>query len=278
MDVEQILGRPKQSRDLTPVLLALAREKILVTGAAGSIGLPVVRELSAAGCDVTATDVDDLDVRDADKVSLACDQLRPTLVVHLAGEKYAPEGEINPLNVLEVNGVGTVNVVRAAARIHARVVLASTCKACNPETTYGASKLIAERMVLNAGGWVARFYNVVETQGNVFEIWSRIPADEPLPVTPCRRFFLSVDEVTGLVLTTPTLPPGRYTMNPGEPRWMAEVAQAIYPDRPTLEIPARKGDRLVEPRHADQETLVPVSGGIERVVSTHDGGDDESRA
>jgi FlaA1/EpsC-like NDP-sugar epimerase len=111
------------------------------------------------------------------------------VIYHLAGAKHAPEGEQHPAMVARVNTIGTDNIVRAACG--AKVILASTCKAGDPETAYGASKLIAERIVLNAGGVVVRFFNVRETAGNVFRLWEQIPFPQPIPYTDCWRYFIS---------------------------------------------------------------------------------------
>jgi FlaA1/EpsC-like NDP-sugar epimerase len=171
---------------------------------------------------------------------------------------------------MEVNGIGTANVVAAARMLGARVVTASTCKACDPETAYGASKLLAERLTLAAGEVVARFYNVVETSGNVFEIWDQLADGDPIPVAACRRYFVSIEEAAALTLWAAVLPPGRYTIDPGEPRWMEEIARDLYPGRAIEQIPPRRGDRVIEPRHAGSERVEPVAGVVERVWSPHD--------
>jgi hypothetical protein len=172
----------------------LAHARVLVTGASGSIGSAVVDALRGVAIATYPSDIVgaywQLDVCDDDRVADAIKAIRPTHVLHLAGEKHAPEGELDPVKTTRTNIEGTVNVLRHAGG--ARVVTASTCKACDPETVYGASKLIAERMTLNAGGSVARFYNVVESSGNVFRLWESLPADEPLPVAPCERYFVSL--------------------------------------------------------------------------------------
>lgn len=244
--------------------------RVLVTGAAGSIGSALVRRLRADGETVDATDRDTLDVRDGDAVADWFYISRPDLVFHLAGAKHAPEGELDPFGVAETNIVGTANVLKSAANWGARVVMASTCKACDPETAYGATKLIAERMVLNAGGTVARFYNVPESCGNVFELWRSLPADSPLPVTPCGRYFMPLEQAVELLLACAELPSGRYSVDPGRARTMAEVADALYPGREQLQIEPRRGDRLREPLCAAHERLLPLAGGFVQVVSGHD--------
>lgn len=172
---------------------------------------------------------------------------------HLAAAKDAPEGEVDPETTFRVNALGTQHVLDRWP--YARVILASTCKACDPETVYGASKLIAERLVLNAGGWVARFHNVRETRGNVFQQWAALPADASLPVTRCYRYFISIDQAVDLLLTVPRLPSGRYMTDPGRLRSMSDVAAETYPDRPQHWITRRRGDRAVEPLHASHERL-----------------------
>jgi FlaA1/EpsC-like NDP-sugar epimerase len=268
--VERALGRPARPAELVTVLAQLAAGRVLVTGAAGSIGVAISSILEGAGVETLLTDRDELDVRRARAVSVALAAYRPTVVFHLAGAKHAPHGEVDPLEVMEVNAIGTANVVAAARMLGARVVTASTCKACDPETAYGASKLLAERLTLAQGESVARFYNVVETAGNVFEIWESLPADEPLPVAGCRRYFVSLAEAAALTLWASVLPVGRYTIDPGEPRWIRDIAAALYPGRAIVEIPPRRGDRVAEPRHAESELVQPVAGVLERVWSPHD--------
>jgi FlaA1/EpsC-like NDP-sugar epimerase len=245
--------------------------RVLVTGAAGSLGLRLVPALEGEGHDVFATDKDDLDVTSNVAVSTAMRVHQPDLVYHLAAEKFAPDGEDDPELTMRVNAVGTANVLNFATLLGAKVVTASTCKACNPETVYGASKLIAERLTLNAGGWVTRFYNVRETCGNVFETWARLNPEAPIPVAPCSRYFISADQATDLLLAVTDLEPGRYTVSPGAPVRMTTVARVEYPGRPIVPILPRRGDRKVEPRCAACEKLerTPLPG-VERIVSAHD--------
>jgi FlaA1/EpsC-like NDP-sugar epimerase len=247
--------------------------RILVTGAAGSIGGALVPFLLDEGHDVLATDKGTLDVRDVGQVRAHVVSLKPDLIYHLAGAKHAPEGEEDPLAVTETNVHGTANVLDAARLVGAKVVVSSTCKACDPETVYGASKLIAERLTLNAGQAVVRYYNVRETSGNVFRLWESIPEPEPIPWTDCRRYFISLEAAIRLTVRAADLPPGRYVA-PAEtrhPEHMRDVARALYPHRDLVEIPRRRGDRQQEPRCARSESMVMIGApGIVRVVSAHD--------
>lgn len=249
-----------------------AAERVLITGAYGSLGSLLAPRLRMAGADhLCLTDIGELDVTILGEVEAVFDGFAPTLIYHLAACKYAPEGETDPAGTLEVNAVGTANVVAAAQAVGARVVTASTCKACDPETVYGATKLIAERLTLNAGGWVARFYNVRESAGNVFETWAALPEDEPLLVTPCWRYFISLEQAVDLLARVPSMPSGRYTVAPGRPVAVRDLAATLYPGRSTTPIPPRRGDRLIEPRTGASEILQQTGvAGIERVVSRHD--------
>jgi FlaA1/EpsC-like NDP-sugar epimerase len=263
--LERILGRPERPLSLDEPLAGLAGKRVLVTGAKGSIGSALLGHIQA-----TATDVDTLDVRDEAAVAAALSSERPDIIFHMAAAKSAPDGERDPMSALEINVIGTRNVL-AHAPEGCRVVTASTCKACEPETAYGASKLVAERVTLNAGGSVSRFYNVVESSGNVFEIWEQRSESEPLLVTPCRRYFISLAEAVSLVLWTAVLPPARYGFDPGRSREMRDVAADLYPGRSVQSVPPRRGDRIAEPlaarhEHVEQDA-VP---GLLRIVGAHD--------
>jgi FlaA1/EpsC-like NDP-sugar epimerase len=177
---------------------------------------------------------------------------------------------LDPLVPAMVHIDGTDNVLRFAPE-GSRVVTASTCKSCDPETAYGASKLIAERMTLNAGHSVARFHNVVETSGNVFEIWAQRDTSKPLQVAPCRRYFISLDEAVACVLYAAVVErPGRFMTNPGLAHSMIDVARRVYPDEELMITEPRRGDRLNEPYFANSESAERETNRILRVYSPHD--------
>jgi FlaA1/EpsC-like NDP-sugar epimerase len=263
--LDRILGRPERPLPLHEPLEALAGKRILVTGAKGSIGSALLEHL-----DAIPTDLDSLDVRDEDAVRAMLSSENPEVILHLAAAKSAPDAERDPMSALEINVLGTRNVL-AHAPTGCHVVTASTCKSCEPETAYGASKLVAERVTLNAGGSVARFYNVVESSGNVFELWAQMAPDEPLPVTPCRRYFISLAEAVSLVLWTAVLPPARYGFDPGSAREMRDVGADLYPGRTLRSVPPRRGDRLIEPLAARHEQVEQdAHPSLLRIVGAHD--------
>lgn len=273
--VVTVLGRREWPLNLDEPLGRLAGQRVLVTGAEGSLGVELVTILRLAGIDVLATDLHGthrLDVRDATAVLGTVQHHRPDVIVHLAGAKHAPDGEVDPFTVTMTNAIGTANLVEAVRRHSGRLVTASTGKAADPETAYGASKLLAERLTLQAGHTVARFHNVIESSGNVFEIWNSTPTDEPLMVAPCERYFITLREAVSLLLWTTMLHPGRYMIDSGAPRSMYDVAVAYAPGRRYRMMTPRRGDRILEPRHGTSESwrALLAPRGIVQVTSPHE--------
>lgn len=272
--VQAALGRPEHNIPIAEPLERLERERILITGAEGSIGTALGDTLACVNPAMLETDICGdacrMDVRSREQTRHVIARFKPTVIFHLAGAKHAPHGEDDPFAVCDTNVWGTKNVLNAW--LPAKVVLASTCKAANPETAYGASKLIAERAVLNRGGSVARFYNVVESSGNVFQLWRGLPETEPLDVAPCVRYFITLREAVALLLWTAVLPQGRFAVDPVQARSMRSVATALYPGRAIQWIYPRRGDRREEPLAARHEDVGPVEGGLPllQIVSPHD--------
>ena len=244
--------------------------RALITGAEGSLGSVLYFRLRQRGADVLATDLTTgTDILHRERLAQVMADHRPDVIFHLGGAKHAPDGELDPWATVRTNVEGTRNVLDTAPA-GTVVVVASTCKAADPETVYVATKLLAERLTLNDGQLVVRFYNVLETAGNVFRIWESLPPDEPLPVAPCSRYFIGTDDAINLLIAAAELPSGRYAIDPGLPRTMSEVASKEYPGRAHLEIPARRGDRISEPLHARCESVEGLPSGILRIESPHD--------
>ncbi len=276
-DVEKVLGRA-QHQNLVSLhqSVDLTGQRILITGANGSIGSKLTETLSGVECDVLPTDVGGglpfLDVTDFDSVYGTIKKFRPQVIVNLAGLKYAPQGEHETWKTVSINTIGTKNLLNCAPA-DCRFILTSTCKSCNPEIVYGASKLIAERMVLNEGGSVVRYFNVVETQGNVFETWRELPPDAPIMVVEeCNRYFISLAEAVGLAVFAMIEPAGRYIVNVAEERNMSDVATALYPDRVRLPMQRRRGDRISERFLGTSERPgeVLLEGSVIRLENDHD--------
>ena len=219
--------------------------RILVTGSDGFIGRRVCELL--VGHELVTCDVSD-NILSAEWVERTGRE-KFDGCIHLAANKYATVAEDYPEDVADLNIRGTANVVRAAG---CPVVLASTCKAADACTVYGASKLIAERIVLNAGGTVVRLVNVVGSTGSVLDIWDQI--DGPLPVTDCERMWIGVDRAATMFVQALAFEPGRYGPTVKPPSPVANLARLYYPDRELDPIPLRRGDRPVERLVGEYET------------------------
>ena len=244
--LEKILGRSIHKNLIRDALdLDFSKSKILITGANGSIGQRLQHKLSHMNVDFVATDVDTLDVTNTS--TFMNDDF--THVVNIAGAKHAPLGEQETETTLDVNTKGTLNLLKFYP--NAKHVLCSTCKSCNPETVYGASKLIAERLIVNHGGSIARFYNVIETSGNVFEIWKNKKGAIDV-VTKCHRYFITLDEATSLLMFSMKYH-GRFMVNVPDIRNMLDIANSIYPHREKIHVEPRRGDRVNEKKFADHE-------------------------
>ena len=276
--VEKILNRPIHSFLVGKSDLPIKPgERILITGADGSIGHALTSRLKMYDhIEVLTTDIVGdhtyLDVTDFQNAFSVINKFQPTFIVNIAGAKHAPLGEREIWKTLSINTIGTMNLVDAAPA-GCRLILTSTCKANNPEVVYGASKLIAEKMALAAGGSVARFFNVIETVGNVFEIWDEVPESEPIKVaSDCERHFISLEEAVGLIIYSFSAEPGRYTVNSPNKLYMGEIANRLYPNREKSEMKPRTGDRLIELFKSTAETKVEqmLSGSVLKLTSVHD--------
>ena len=274
-DVEKVLGRPiyKNLCDFFPH--ASLSKRVLITGANGSIGTDLIRRLRELGMDYLATDIEGkheyMDVTDFQQVLGVVNKFQPDVIVNIAGAKHAPEGEHETWKTLSINTIGTKNLIDACGP-RTKVILTSTCKSCNPEIVYGASKLIAERMTLNSGGSVARFFNVVETSGNVFEIWDKVENIQPIKVAvECGRHFISVREATGLIMFCMDSRSGKYIVNSPELRRMDIVAEALYPEREKVIIQRRRGDRLEERfKGTAEEPIFCMDNAVIKLSSNHE--------
>tara|TARA_B100001287_G_scaffold157967_2_gene132779 strand:+ start:105 stop:956 length:852 start_codon:yes stop_codon:yes gene_type:complete len=274
--IENILGRKQHSNLANLGGKDLQFKRILITGSAGSLGRALTERLKQFDGEILETDIvegyENLDITNQKSVQKVLDIFKPDLILHLAGAKHAPEGEVNTWSTFEINTVGTKYLIDYMDK-KCKLVLTSTCKATNPEVVYGASKLVAERMVLNIGGSVARFFNVIETAGNVFEIWNKIPEKEPIDVASiCERHFISLQESIGLIIFTALEEPGRYIVNSSALIRMNEVAKRLYPERKHNIINPRRGDRISEKFLASSESIEKYlfENTVIKVTSIHD--------
>jgi FlaA1/EpsC-like NDP-sugar epimerase len=236
-------------------------KSILVTGSSGSIGTEVIKKLKKWTKNITRADLN-LDItKNANIAKLK--KKKFDFAFHLAADKRADFAEENPDTVSMLNILSTSNITKLNIK---KIILGSTGKASNPITSYGASKLICERIILNKGGNVARFVNVFDTSFSVTKIWAKINKNEKIPVTPCKRFFITLDEAVNLLLFTATMPAGRYSFRNLKTTHMKEVAKKIYPKRKIKSMKLRFGDRPVETLIGKTEKVININKQIIRII------------
>jgi FlaA1/EpsC-like NDP-sugar epimerase len=117
--------------------------------------------------------------------------------------KHVPACEENPMDAVKTNVLGTQNVIDACKKHQCGLVLISTDKAVYPVSTMGVTKLLAERLVLNAGERVVRFGNVLKSRGSVIPFWeSQAKEGKDVTITDKRmkRYFMSIDEAVDLIM------------------------------------------------------------------------------
>lgn len=179
----------------------------------------------------------------------------PRLVFHAAAFKHVPLVEKQPLAAMGNNIFGTLSLVSAAE--DAPIILLSTDKASAPASVMGATKRVAEQIVLEAGGTAVRLGNVLASRGSVAEVFAeQIEAGGPVTVTSpaARRYFLTVDEAVNLLLWAAVEPGSGALLAPKLPaaqlvsdlaRFMAE-ALASEREIPVVFTGLRPGDKDTE--------------------------------
>ncbi len=284
--IEDLLGRQQVVMDEPSIRAMVQGRRILITGAGGSIGSEIARQVlglepaHVALVDHDETHLHDLitelppslpisgvlaDVRDRDRVLSVLRAERPEVVFHAAAHKHVPLLETHPAEAFRTNILGTANVAEAAvASGVGRFVLISTDKAVRPASVMGASKWFAEQIVrsLQDGGTTlctVRFGNVVGSRGSVTPKFLRqIAAGGPVTITDpsMMRYFMSVQESVALVLQAAALAHGGevFTLEMGEPVNILDLARRLIRlsgrvlgrDIQVEVIGPRPGEKLVE--------------------------------
>ncbi|MFH1916026.1 MAG: polysaccharide biosynthesis protein [Nanoarchaeota archaeon] len=217
------------------------------------------------------------DVRDKERVMYAaagCD-----IVFHAAALKHVPSCEYNPSDAVKTNILGTQNVIEAAmSQSVKKVIFISTDKAVNPTNTMGATKLVAERLMLNAQVSspitkfsCVRFGNVLNSRGSVIPLFeSYIVSKQPIPLTHehMDRFFMPTDDAINLILESGSHAEGKeifiLKMAALKIKDLAEVIREHHIDKGTIgknESPivitgVRPGEKLSENLMTDEEARV----------------------
>jgi O-antigen biosynthesis protein WbqV len=237
--LEDLLGRPQHALDQAAITRLISGRSVLVTGAGGSIGSELVRQIAALEparlvladhCEFNLYQIDlelaegwprlmrtalICDVRDRNSINRLFEDHRPDIVFHAAALKHVPLVERNPVEGVLTNVQGTVNVADAChAHRATAMVMISTDKAVNPTSVMGATKRLAEcycqALDVAAGAPLAhtrfvgvRFGNILGSSGSVVPLFQRqIAQGGPVTVTDpeMTRYFMTDREATSLIL------------------------------------------------------------------------------
>jgi FlaA1/EpsC-like NDP-sugar epimerase len=274
---EELLGRSAIGTNVERLREELTGRRVLVTGAAGSIGSELARQIASfepevlvlfdrAESDLYITYVElrerfsDVkieavvgDILDVPRVKQVMDDYSPQLVYHAAAYKHVPLMEAHPIEAIKNNVIGTEIVARAAIDAGAsEFVLISTDKAVRPVGIMGMTKRVAEFVIRSLAGrgttFVAvRFGNVLGSNGSVLPLFQKqIASGSPVTVTDpdALRYFMLTSEAVELVLTAGAL--GRdgevYVLHTGEPVRIGDLAEnyiRLAGFEPEVEVPIR---------------------------------------
>lgn len=307
--IEDLLGRPEVLTDLEGVRRLLRDRRVLVTGAGGSIGSEICRQVALsnpaqlimldhdethlfdAAAEIKPAPVSFLaDIRDRNVMDEVMCRYRPEIVFHAAAHKHVPMLELHPCEAVLTNVVGTSNVIDAAvAHGVERLVFISTDKAVQPSNVMGATKRLGEQMVVTKAPvgsryCAVRFGNVLGSRGSVIETFKRqIRKGGPVTVTDenMTRFFMSVQEAVQLVLQSAALADGGevFMLEMGAEVKIKDLAEKMIllsGRTPGTDIVieytgTRDGEKLSEALVAPSESSRPTSHpSIVRIVADRD--------
>lgn len=263
VDINDLLGREVVQLDLEKIKAFLHDKVILVTGAGGSIGSEMCRQVCTFGprrlllleqaenplffierelrkqYPDAALEGIICDITDRVRVNQIFEQYRPEVVIHAAAHKHVPLMELNPGEAIKNNVAGTRNLADASDAFGAEhFVMISTDKAVNPTSIMGSSKRIAEMYVQDFNRtsrtrfMTVRFGNVLGSNGSVVPIFKQqIAAGGPVTVThpEMRRYFMTIPEASQLVLQAAAMGQGGeiFVLDMGEPVRIVDLAREL---------------------------------------------------
>ncbi|MGL9780688.1 polysaccharide biosynthesis protein [Enterococcus faecium] len=263
IDVVDLLGRDEVKLDIESIKDQITDKVILVTGAGGSIGSEICRQIIQfnpakllllghgensiylidrelrthhQNCPTEIVPII-ADIQDREKINEIMEQYHPDIVYHAAAHKHVPLMEYNPKEAVKNNIFGTKNVAEAAKAAKVKnFVMVSTDKANNPPNVMGSTKRIAEMIVtgLNEEGCTkfsaVRFGNVLDSRGSVIPVFrEQIAQGGPVTVTDFRmtRYFMTIPEASRLVIQSGVLAKGGeiFILDMSEPVKIVDLAK-----------------------------------------------------
>src|SRR5256714_4326419 len=318
VQINDLLGRDAVKLDLGAMEREFGGRCVLITGAGGSIGSELARQVArfrprptvlleraesplyfiyrevsetCPGAEVVPALAS---VTNADRLQEIFETCRPDYVFHAAAYKHVPMLEANVLEGVWNNVVGTLRTARCAARNGVgKFVLISTDQAVNPTSILGATKRVAERIVLELPAYrdagtdfrVVRFGNVLGSDGSVLPLFNKqLAAGGPLTLThpQVKRYFITIPQPVQLVLAAATLPEaaGRIAiLEMGRQVRILDLAEQLirlsgfvpYQDVHIKFVGLRPGEKMREELVAAGERTVPTSVNKIRLIERDDG-------
>jgi FlaA1/EpsC-like NDP-sugar epimerase len=270
-----LIRRVERAFDSVAAAEFIAGKTIMVTGAGGSIGSEIVRQVASSGAkkillversENALYEIERemrqrsivaelcplmLDINDTEKMDAVFEREKPFVVLHAAAYKHVPMVEANPDEGFRNNTLATASLAKLAKKHNvARFVLISTDKAVNPVSVMGKTKREAEKAVMalneeNRTSFCAvRFGNVFGSSGSVVRLFrEQISKRMPITVThpEMRRYFMTVQEAVGLVLMAASRSERAiYTLDMGESVRILDLAESMILDagyRPYVDVP-----------------------------------------
>ena len=293
-----LLGREERRVQQPSIRAVITGVRVLVTGAGGSIGQELCRQIrsyqpaSLHMLDHDETNLHSLqleldgealldsaeviiaDIKDRERIRQVFASVQPDLVFHAAAHKHLPLLERHPCEGIKSNVLGTQVLVQAAVEFGAqRFVLISTDKAAEPRSILGATKRLAELIVrANATGSTkfcsVRFGNVLGSRGSFLTVVAQqVERGEPVTVTDpeVTRFFMTVEEAVGLVLSAAPLADSgeTFVLDMGEPVRIVDLVRRYaehlhVPDVQIRYTGLRPGEKLHETLFGECEERLPT--------------------
>lgn len=263
VEITDLLRREPVNIDENRVGASLNGHSVLVTGAGGSIGRELCRQIARwvptslillghgeNSIVETLLEIEEnfpslpvhpviADVRDLDRLNVVFEEFHPQVVFHTAAHKHVPLMEINIEEAVLNNVLGTRNLVEACVNFSVeRLVMISTDKAIRPSSVYGATKRLAEMLVLDAANRysssfsVVRFGNVLGSRGSIIPIFKRqIASGGPVTIThpDMKRYFMTIPEAVHLVLQASSMGQGGevFVLDMGEQVRILDLAEDL---------------------------------------------------
>ena len=263
VEIADLLRREPAQIDERRIGNSLGGRRVLVTGAGGSIGRELCRQIARWNPSAlillghgensifeTLLELEDdypnlplhpviADIRDLDRLNIIFDQLRPQVLFHAAAHKHVPLMEANVEEAITNNVLGTRNIVEVALSYGVeRMVMISSDKAIRPTSIMGAAKRMGELIVLDASQRsglpysVVRFGNVLGSRGSVVPLFKRqIQQGGPVLIThpDMKRYFMTIPEAVHLVLQASAMGAGNevFVLNMGEQVKILELAEDL---------------------------------------------------